>query len=49
MTQMDVSRPWDKDETIHFGCQEAKSQGHTRPKIDLETLRMYHSRPHWAE
>jgi len=29
--------------TINFGGQEVKSQGHTRPKIDLEAWRRHHS------
>jgi len=30
-------------ETIHFGDQEVKDQGHTRPKIDLEAWRRHQS------
>jgi len=33
------------DETIKFGGQEVKDQGHTTPKLHLEAWRRHHSRP----
>jgi len=36
-------------ETVNIVNQEVKGQGHTTPKIDLEALRGYHSRPPWVD
>jgi len=33
------------DETLNFGGQEVKAQGHTTPKSDLEAWWRHHSRP----
>jgi len=32
-------------DTINFGDQEIKGQGHRRPKLDLEAWRRHHSEP----
>jgi len=32
-------------ETINFGVQEVRGQGHTTLKLDLEAWRRHHSRP----
>jgi len=33
------------DEMINFGGQEVEVQGHTTPKLDLDTWQRIHSRP----
>ena len=36
-------------ETMYFGDQRVKGQGHRRPKLDLEAWRRHHSRLGWVE
>jgi len=38
-----------RHETKTFGGKKVKSQGYTRPNIDLEAWRCYHSRPPWVK
>ena len=42
---------WRGHETINFGGQEVKVQGHTRPQIGLhlQAWRRHHFRPRWVE
>ena len=36
-------------ETVNFGGQEVKDQGHTRPDLDLKSWRRHHFRSYWVE
>ena len=38
-----------KRPTLNIMRSKVKSQGHTRPKIDLKAWRRHHSRPRWIE